>query len=75
MAADKTSAPKKTTAKKAESAKSLQDQLAEKQNDYLEAKRSHAGGELVNPKVLRTIRKEIARLHTKIREAELKESK
>ena len=75
MAADKKSAPKKTVVKKSENTTSHQDQLAEKQQDLLEAKRSHAGGELVNPKVLHTIRKEIARLHTKIREAELKESK
>ena len=74
--AKKTTAPK--TVKKAAAAKdasSLQDELAAKQQDLLEARRSHAGGELVNPRVLRATRKEIARLHTAIREAALKESK
>lgn len=73
---------KKTTASKvAKTAKvvkdvdTLRNDLSVKQQDLLEARRSHAGGELVNPQVLRTTRKEIARLHTQIREAELKESK
>lgn len=68
--------PKKTTAKKAtevKDVKALEKDLAAKQQDLLEAQRSHAGGELVNPRVLRATRKEIARLHTQIRAA--KESK
>ena len=39
----------------------LKKELAEKRNDLLQAKRSHAAGELVNPKALRSLRKEIAR--------------
>ena len=72
---------KKPAAKKADVVKSVADMqkdLTAKQNDLLESKRSHKGGELVNPRVLRSTRKEIARLHTAIRAAELaakKESK
>ena len=73
-------AESKKTAKKAEVVKSLEDlrkDLAAKQNDLLESRKSHRAGELVNPRVLGSIRKEIARLHTAIRTAELaaKESK
>lgn len=67
-------AEKKSTKKPA--AKSIADLRAElttKQADLLTAKRSHAAGELVNPRVLTTTRKEIARLHTAIRAAELAE--
>jgi|APMI01.1.fsa_nt_gi ribosomal protein L29 len=72
---------KKPTAKKADVVKSiadLQKDLATKQHDLLESKRSHKNGELVNPRVLTVTRKEIARLHTAIRAAQLaakKESK
>ncbi|MDO4712592.1 MAG: 50S ribosomal protein L29 [Candidatus Saccharibacteria bacterium] len=48
----------------------LQKQLAEKRSDLIEAKRSHAAGELVNPKALRSLRKDIARLLTQINEKE-----
>ena len=74
-------AESKKTAKKAEVVKSLEDlrkDLAAKQNDLLESRKSHRAGELENPRVLGSIRKEIARLHTAIRAAELaskKESK
>ena len=74
-------AESKKTAKKAEVVKSLEDlrkDLTAKQNDLLESRKSHRAGELVNPRVLGSIRKEIARLHTAIRAAELaskKESK
>jgi ribosomal protein L29 len=74
-------AESKKTIKKAEVVKSLEDlrkDLAAKQNDLLESRKSHRAGELVNPRVLGSIRKEIARLHTAIRAAELaskKESK
>ena len=44
----------------------LKKELAEKRNDLIQAKRSHAAGELVNPKALRSLRKEIARLLTQI---------
>lgn len=51
----------------------LKKELSEKRNDLLQAKRSHAAGELVNPKALRSLRKEIARLLTQINNT--KESK
>ena len=74
-------AESKKTAKKAEVVKSIEDlrkDLVAKQNDLLESRKSHRAGELVNPRVLGSIRKEIARLQTAIRAAELsvpKESK
>ena len=71
-------AESKKTTKKAEVVKSLEDlrkELAAKQNDLLESRKSHRAGELVNPRVLGSIRKEIARLHTAIRAAELASAK
>lgn len=79
MAATKTT--KKTTAKKANEVKTIdqmQTELQGKIADQLQAKRSNASGELVNPRVITSLRKDIARLHTAIRAAELsglKESK
>ena len=67
-------ATKKPAAKVATEVKSvadLQKDLATKQNDLQESKRSHRAGELVNPRVLGATRKEIARLHTAIKAAEL----
>ena len=63
----------KKTAKKADvvlTVEELKKQLDQKRNDLLEAKRSHAAGELVNPKALRSYRKDIARLLTQIKEKE-----
>lgn len=71
MAADTT---KKQAPKKADEVKTLEqlrEELAAKQADQTAGKRSHAAGELVNPRVLTTTRKEIARLLTAIRAAEL----
>lgn len=69
----------KKTAKEAVEVKGLdqlREALAKKQHDFVTTKRSHRAGELVNPRVLGTIRKEIARLHTAIRaEVAKKESK
>ena len=50
----------------------LKKEIAEKRNDLLQTKRSHAAGELVNPKALRSLRKDIARLLTQINEKESK---
>ena len=71
---------KKTTKKvvKAAEVKSLADmqkELTAKQADLLASRKSHRSGELVNPRVLGTTRKEIARLHTAIRAAELSKQK
>ena len=59
---------KKPTAKKAtpKTEKTTQEQLAEKRADYLELQKSHAAGELVNPRALTATRKDIARLMTKL---------
>lgn len=53
----------------------LQTELEEKQNDILEAKTGLAAGELVNPRALRSLRKDIARLKTAIRVRELESTK
>ena len=66
----------KKTAKTASVVKSidkLRAELAAKRQELLDSRRSHKAGELVNPRALGQIRKEIARLHTAIRAAELKE--
>ena len=49
--------------------------LTAKRNDLVEAKRGHKLGELTNPRVITVTRKEIARLHTAIRAAEMAEHK
>ena len=67
-------AEKKTTTS-ASSVEQLRTDLAAKRQDLIEAKRSHAAGELVNPRVLGVTRKEIARLSTAIRSLELSEQK
>ena len=64
--------------KKAVEVKSLTDlhkELASMKQDLLDSKKSHRSGELVNPRVLGTIKKEIARLLTAIRAEELKSQK
>ena len=66
----------KKTAKKADVVKTIDElraELATKQQDLNDSRRSHKAGELVNPRVLGQIRKEIARLHTAIHAAGLKE--
>jgi len=77
-------ADKKTTTKatvKATEVKTLaelQVELVTQQAEYLESRRSHKQGELVNPHVLTVQRKGIARTHTAIAAAiksELKEEK
>lgn len=74
-------ADKKTTKKTVKNAdevqtvEQLQATLTTKQQDLLEFRRSHAAGELVNPRVITHTRKEIARLHTAIRAAEKTEVK
>lgn len=71
----------KKTVKKQEAPKTLAElrtAIAAKRKDMMESTRSHRAGELINPRVLGQTRKEIARLETAIRAAELaaqKESK
>jgi ribosomal protein L29 len=68
-------ADKKTTKKAPEvkTLKQLKEELTAKRNDLLESKRSNAAGELVNPRVITKTKKEIARLLTAIKTAELSE--
>jgi ribosomal protein L29 len=79
MAATKTAAkkPAKSTkeAKEVKSLEQLHAELATKQADMLETRRSHSAGELVNPRALTHTRKDIARLKTAIRAEELKGDK
>lgn len=63
------------TATVAKTTEELQKDLATKQGELAESVRSHRSGELVNPRALGAIRKEIARIKTALRENELKESK
>lgn len=65
-------AKKTTKATVVKTVDDLKKELAEKRNDLLQAKRSHAAGELVNPKALRSLRKDIARLLTQLNEKESK---
>jgi len=74
MADTKTTKAKTVATKKATEVKTLgqlQVELVSKIADQLVAKRSNAAGELVNPRVITQTRKEIARLHTAIRAAEI----
>lgn len=67
---------KPVSTKKAEEVKTIEQLRAElvaKQNDLIEARRGHAAGELANPRVLTSTKKEIARLHTAIRALEISE--
>ena len=62
--ADKAST-KKAAPKKAETKElSLVEQIAAKRADLLAARKSLAAGELVNPRVIASYRKEVARLLT-----------
>lgn len=65
-------ATKKTTeAREVKTIEQLRADLVTKVTDQLAIKRGHAAGELANPRVITATRKEIARLHTAIRAAEL----
>lgn len=78
MAEAKKTTKKVVKATEVKAPEELKKNLAAKQADLLAARKSHRSGELVNPRVLGATRKEIARLHTAIRAAELaakKESK
>lgn len=70
-------APKAEKAKKAVEVKTLaqlNEELVTLRNDYRESRRSHQMGELVNPRVLTTQRKAIARALTAIKQAEIAEA-
>ncbi len=70
-AAPKTTAAKKTAkATEVKTLAQLQEELAKLRGDHQESRRSHRMGELVNPHVLTTQRKQIARALTAIKQAE-----
>lgn len=59
----------KKTVKEAAVVKTVEDlhkELAQKRQDLIEARRSNAAGELVNPRAITGYRKDIARLLTEI---------
>ena len=60
----------KTTKSEVKTVEDLTKELQTKRQDLIEAKRSLAARELVNPRVVTATRKEIARLLTAIRAAE-----
>lgn len=64
---------KPNIAEEVKSLAQLHEALAAKRTELLEARRGHAAGELANPRVLTTTRKEIARILTAIRAAETAE--
>lgn len=68
----------KKTVKNADEVKTIEQlrtDLIAKKTDQIEAIRGHKLGELTNPRVLTATRKDIARLHTAIRAAELAKQK
>lgn len=74
MADTKITKAKTVATKKATEIKTidqLREELAVKITDQLQAKRGNAAGELANPHIITVTRKEIARLHTAIRAAEI----
>ena len=78
MADPKIVKAKPVATKKATEIKSigqLQVELVSKIADQLVARRTNAAGELANPRVITQTRKEIARLHTAIRAAEIAQQK
>jgi ribosomal protein L29 len=78
MADKKTTVKKPVVKKNAVEVKTIDTMRADlttKQQDLLQSKRGNAAGELTNPHVITVTRKEIARLHTAIRAAELSELK
>lgn len=78
MADKKTTTKTTKVTKVAEEVKTveqLRTDLAAKQADQIALKRGHAAGEVANPRVLTSTRKEIARLHTAIRAAEIADAK
>lgn len=77
MAEAKKSTKQVVKATEVKNLETLNKELEAKMQDLLMSRKSHRAGELVNPRILGTTRKEIARLHTAIRAAEqaAKESK
>jgi large subunit ribosomal protein L29 len=78
MADKKTTTKTTKVTKVAEEVKTIEQLRADllaKQTDQIALKRGHAAGEVANPKVLTSTRKEIARLHGAIRALEIEAQK
>lgn len=73
--ADSKKPTKKTEAPKVKTVEDLRAELATKITELTDSKRGHRLGELTNPHILTVTRKQIARLHTTIRELEIKAKK
>lgn len=75
MATTKKTPTKKATKKAAEvkTMEQLREDLAKLRQDHLDSSKSHRQGELVNPHVLTTQRKQIARTLTAINKAKKEE--
>ena len=73
MATAKKATKKAKDAPVVQTVEEMQAAIATKQTEIVEARRGLAAGELQNPRVITKTRKEIARLHTAIRAAELAE--
>lgn len=68
----------KKVVKDASEVKSIADinkELAAKRHDLLEAQKGLKSGELANPRVISALRKDIARLLTRLNDSQLKETK
>ena len=75
MAEKKKTTTKKVTKTPITETKDLDKTLAKTQSDLSDAVRSHRAGELVNPRRLGELRRDIARLKTAIRANELGKEK
>ncbi|QHN42831.1 50S ribosomal protein L29 [Candidatus Mycosynbacter amalyticus] len=73
MATAKATTKKAKEASEVKTLETLRTELATKRQDLIDARRGLAAGELQNPRVITATRKEIARLSTAIRAAELAE--
>lgn len=76
--ADSKTTKKKAVAVKAPAVKTIEQlkaELAEKKQDMLDSRKSLIAGEMVNPRAIRSLRKDIARLLTAIRKDEINSQK
>ncbi|HTK39850.1 MAG TPA: 50S ribosomal protein L29 [Patescibacteria group bacterium] len=66
MATAKTTPKTAKPATEVKTATQLEKQLTEKNADLLSAYQSHKAGELANPRVLKSLRRDIARIKTEL---------
>lgn len=68
-------AKKPAKAVEVKTAEQLHDDLAKQRQEHQESRRSHRAGDLVNPHILNTQRKQIARTLTAIKQSEITSQK